>query len=216
MLLKMFREIVAEMDIYTNVYVVADEQTKEGIVIDPGGAVDKVYNYIENMQIKLKYIILTHCHADHIAGLKLLHNYYPNAKILIHEEDREGLTDSSINMCELVGVPDNFIEADISLKDGDKIKFGELKGEVIHTPGHTGGSISLLINDALFTGDTIFKRMYGRTDLKTGSEVEIQYSIRKLLSLPEDTIMYPGHGAITIIREEREHYEFIGEGMYFN
>lgn len=208
MLLKMFRDMVAEMDIYTNIYVVADEETKDGIVIDPGGAIDKVYNYIENMQIKLKYIILTHCHADHIAGLRLLHNYYPNAKILIHEDDREGLIDSNINMCEVVGVPNNFIEADIVLKDGDWIRFGYLDAKVIHTPGHTKGSISILINDALFTGDTLFKRMYGRTDLKTGSEEDIQKSISKLLSLPENIIIYPGHGAISIIREEREHYTF--------
>ena len=206
MLLKMFRDMVAEMDIYTNVYVLADEDTKEGIVIDPGGAIDKVYNYVENMQIRLKYIILTHCHADHIAGLKALSNYYPNAKIVIHEDDREGLTDSSINMCEVVGVPNNFIEADIVLKDGDWIRFGELAGKIIHTPGHTGGSICILVNDALFTGDTLFKRMYGRTDLKTGSEENMYNSIRKILSLPENTIVYPGHGAITIIREEKEYY----------
>ncbi len=102
MLLKMYRDAVADMDMYTNIYVVADEKTKEAIVIDPGGAIDKVYNYIENMRLKIKYIVLTHCHADHIAGLKLLHNYYPNSKIVIHEDDREGLTDSSINMCKLV------------------------------------------------------------------------------------------------------------------
>ena len=206
MLLKMFRDMVAEMNIYTNVYVLADEDTKEGIVIDPGGAIDKVYNYIENMQIKLKYILLTHCHADHIAGLKAIHSYYPNAKIIIHEDDSLGLTDFSINMCEVVGVPNNYIEADIVLKDGDWIKFGGLAGKIIHTPGHTKGSICILINDALFTGDTLFKRMYGRTDLKTGSEEDMQMSIGKILSLPGDTIVYPGHGAITIIREEREHY----------
>ena len=202
----MFREMVAEMDIYTNVYVIADEETKDGIVIDPGGAIDKVYNYIENMQIKLKYIILTHCHADHIAGLKNLLSYYPKAKVIVHEEDRLGLTDSSINMCEHVGVPNNFIEADIVVKDMDWIKFGSLAGRIIHTPGHTKGSMCILINDALFTGDTLFKRLYGRTDLKTGSEEDMEKSISKLLSLPEDTIIYPGHGAITIVREEKEIY----------
>lgn len=206
MLLKMFRDMVAEMDIYTNVYVVADEKSKEGIVIDPGGAIDKVYNYIENMQLKLKYIILTHCHADHIAGLKTLHNYYPKAKIIIHEDDREGLTDTSINMCEFVGVPDNYIEADIVVKEGDNLEFGDLTARILHTPGHTKGSMCILVNDALFTGDTLFKRMYGRTDLKTGSESDIQSSIRRLLRLEENTIVYPGHGAITIIREERENY----------
>lgn len=207
--------MVGNMNIYTNIYVVADEKSKEGIIIDPGGAILKVYNYIENLQIKPKYILLTHCHADHIAGLKELHQYYPDAKIAIHEYDRKALVDSKINMCEMVGIPDNFMEADISLQEGDVVSFGNLKAEIIHTPGHTNGSISILINDALFTGDTIFKRMYGRTDLPNGSEEDMQFSIRKLLSYPENTIVYPGHGAISIIKEEREHYEFLENGIYF-
>lgn len=212
----MFREIVGDMDMHTNIYVVADEKTKEGIVIDPGGAIDKVYNYIENMHINLKYIILTHCHADHTAGLKLLHNYYPSSKITIHEYDKKGLTDYNLSMCDSVGIPVNTLEADIVLKDGDIINIGEMKANIIHTPGHTSGGISILINDALFTGDTLFKRMYGRTDLPGGSDIEIQFSIRKLLSYPDNTIIYPGHGAISIIREEREHYEFMENGMYFS
>lgn len=206
MLVKMFRDMVANMSIYTNVYVVADEKSKEGIIIDPGGAIDKVYNYIENMQILPKYILLTHCHADHIAGLKALRNYYPNIKIIIYEEERLGLIDSSINMCEQVGVPDNFIEADIVVKDADIVNFGDLSAKIIYTPGHTKGSMSILINDAVFTGDTLFKRMHGRTDLKTGNENEINDSIKKLLELPGNTIIYPGHGAISIIREEKERY----------
>lgn len=211
----MFRDVVGDMDMFTNIYVVADERTKEGIVIDPGGAIDKIYNYIENMNINLKYIILTHCHADHIAGLKMLHNYYPLAKVAIHESDRRGLVDSNINMCDSVGIQANFIEADISLKEDDVIKFGDLNAKIIHTPGHTAGSISILINDALFTGDTIFKRMYGRTDLPSGSDSDMQFSIQKLLSYPDNTIIYPGHGAISIIREEREHYKFMENGIYF-
>ena len=207
MLLKMFREMVANMNIYTNVYVVADETTKEGIVIDPGGAVDKIYNYVENMQIKIEYIILTHCHADHTAGLTKLNKYYPNAKILIHEDDNEGLTMPSINMCESVGVPNNYLPADVILKDGDEVSFGNLKAKIIHTPGHTKGSISILINDAVFTGDTLFKRLHGRTDLPTGSETDIMTSIKTLLNLDGNTIIYPGHGAISIVREEREHYK---------
>ena len=209
MLLKMFRHVVGNMDMFTNIYVVADEKTKEGIVIDPGGAADKVYNYIENMQIILKYIVLTHCHADHMAGIKNLKAYYPRVQVLIHEADKNGLVDDSINMCELVGVPSNFIEADIVLKDGDTIKFGNLNAKIISTPGHTAGSISILINDALFTGDTLFKRMHGRTDLKTGSSEDMIASIKKLVAYPDNTIVYPGHGAITILKEEREFYDKI-------
>lgn len=209
MILKTFRFMPGSAQIYTNMYVVADEESKEGILIDAAGGIDKIYNYIENMNIKLKYVILTHCHGDHIAGLKELRKNYPRIKIVINEAEKEGLTDDSINMCSFLSLPENYIEADIVVKEGDVIEFGNLKAKVIHTPGHTAGSMSILIKDAVFTGDTLFKRVYGRTDLKTGSEREIMWSIKdKLLKLPEDTIVYPGHGVITIIREEKEHYEW--------
>ena len=208
MLLKTFRVMPGNATIYTNMYVVADEETKEGILIDAAGGIDKIYNYVENMNIKLKYVILTHCHGDHIAGLKELRKNYPRIKIVINEDDKVGLTDDTINLCSFLGLPENYVEADILAKDGDIIEFGGLKATIIHTPGHTAGSMSILIKDAVFTGDTMFKRVYGRTDLKTGSEREIMWSIKdKLLKLPDNTIVYPGHGAITIIREEKEFYD---------
>lgn len=208
MLLKTFRVMPGNATIYTNMYVVADEKTKEGILIDAAGGIDKIYNYVENMNIKLKYVILTHCHGDHIAGLKELRKNYPRIKVVINEDDKVGLTDDTINLCSFLGLPENYIEADILVKDGDIIEFGGLKATIIHTPGHTAGSMSILIKDAVFTGDTMFKRVYGRTDLKTGSEREIMWSIKdKLLKLPDNTIVYPGHGAITIIREEKEFYD---------
>ena len=115
-------------------------------------------------------------------------------------------------MCTFLGLPENYMEADITVKEGDTIKFGNLEAKIIHTPGHTEGSMSILIEDAVFTGDTMFKRIYGRTDLKTGSEREIMWSIKdKLLKLPDNTIVYPGHGAITIIREEKEFYAQLEE-----
>lgn len=208
MLLKTFRVMPGNATIYTNMYVVADEETKEGILIDAAGGIDKIYNYVENMNIKLKYVILTHCHGDHIAGLKELRKNYPRIKVVINEDDKVGLTDDTINLCSFLGLPENYIEADILVKDGDIIEFGGSKATIIHTPGHTAGSMSILIKDAVFTGDTMFKRVYGRTDLKTGSEREIMWSIKdKLLKLPDNTIVYPGHGAITIIREEKEFYD---------
>lgn len=208
MLLKTFRVMPGNATIYTNMYVVADEETKEGILIDAAGGIDKIYNYVENMNIKLKYVILTHCHGDHIAGLKELRKNYPRIKIVINEDDKAGLTDDTINLCSFLGLPENYVEADILVKDGDILEFGGLKATIIHTPGHTAGSMSILIKDAVFTGDTMFKRVYGRTDLKTGSEREIMWSIKdKLLKLPDNTIVYPGHGAITIIREEKEFYD---------
>lgn len=212
MLLKTFRVMPGNATIYTNMYVVADEETKEGILIDAAGGIDKIYNYVENMNIKLRYVILTHCHGDHTAGLRELKKNYPNIKIVINEAEKENLIDDSVNMCTFLGLPENYMEADITVKEGDTVKFGNLEAKIIHTPGHTEGSMSILINDAVFTGDTMFKRVYGRTDLKTGSEREIMWSIKdKLLKLPENTIVYPGHGAITIIREEKEFYEHLNE-----
>lgn len=212
MLLKTFRVMPGNATIYTNMYVVADEGTKEGILIDAAGGIDKIYNYVENMNIKLRYVILTHCHGDHIAGLRELKRNYPNIKIVINDAEKENLTDDSVNMCTFLGLLENYMEADITVKEGDTIKFGNLEAKIIHTPGHTEGSMSILIEDAVFTGDTMFKRIYGRTDLKTGSEREIMWSIKdKLLKLPDNTIVYPGHGAITIIREEKEFYAQLEE-----
>lgn len=208
MIMKTIRAQVGNTDMFTNMYVVADENSKEGVLIDAGGGADKIINFIENMQIKLKYIILTHCHVDHVAALRALKKEYPRVPIVINAEDAYGLADASINMCELLGVENNFMNADITVKEGDVLKFGNLEALIIHTPGHTAGSMSILIKDALFSGDTLFKGTRGRTDLKTGSEREILWSIKdKLLELPEDTIIYPGHGATTIIKDEKYLYE---------
>ena len=208
MIMKTIRAQVGNTDMFTNMYIIADENTKEGVLIDAGGGIDKIVNFIENMQIKLKYIILTHCHVDHVAGLRTLKKEYPRAQIIINVEDAEGLADASINMCEYLGVENNFLNADITVKEGDKIQFGDLEALIIHTPGHTAGSMCILIKDALFSGDTLFKGTRGRTDLKTGSEREILWSIKdKLLELPENTIVYPGHGATTIIKDEKSLYE---------
>ena len=208
MIMKTIRAQVGETDMFSNMYIIADETTKEGILIDAGGGVDKIVNFVENMQIKLKYIILTHCHVDHVAGLRKLRHEYPRIPIVINVEDAEGLSDASINMCELLGIENNFLNADITVKEGDVLKFGNLEALIIHTPGHTAGSMCILVKDALFSGDTLFKGTRGRTDLKTGSEREILWSIKdKLLELPEDTIVYPGHGAITIIKDEKIWYE---------
>lgn len=203
MLLKSFKGVVGEFNSYTNTYVVYDEKSKEGIIIDVANNADKIYNYIENSEIKPKYIILTHCHADHTAGLKNIKNYYPNIKIIIHEYDNHGLTDDSINMCSYLAIDSNFVPADIVVKDGDEVKLGEITAKIIHTPGHTAGSISVLIEDALFSGDTIFRGTYGRTDLPTGNEFDMQKSLKKILELNENIIIYPGHGVSTMICDEK-------------
>ena len=207
MILKQFRVMVGNNNTYTNSYLVMDEITKEAILIDAPGAIDKIYNYIENANGELKSAILTHCHGDHIAGLAELKKCYPNVKIYIHESEKEAILDDSITLCSFLNIPVNTIKADYFLKEDDLVKFGNQSATIIHTPGHTKGSICILIGDALFSGDTMFKRTYGRTDLKTSSEEEMLSSIRdKLLKLPENTILYPGHGANSILREEKQFY----------
>ena len=203
MLLKTFKGLVGSMSTYTNTYIIYDEKTNEGILIDVADNVDKIYNFIENSQILLKYVVLTHCHGDHTLGIKELKNLYPKVKIIIHEYDASGLTNDDINRCSFINREPNFTEADIVVKDGDILEFGNTKAKIIHTPGHTKGSISILIGDALFSGDTLFKETVGRTDLPTGSAFDLAKYIKKLLLLPDNTIVYPGHRITTIIGDEK-------------
>ncbi len=203
MLLKSFKGRVGSLGSYTNTYLVYDEKTFEGALIDIANNVNDIQEFVKKSNITLKYLILTHCHADHIGGLKQIKEGYPDLKVLIHEKDAKGLTNSDINLAVFLESDMNFIEADILLKDGDIITIGDLKLNVIHTPGHTMGSISILVEDALFSGDTLFKGCYGRTDLPTSSGADMIKSIDKLLKLPVNTVVYPGHDQTTMIEYER-------------
>lgn len=193
----------------TNCYIVEDEITKETLVIDPGGEVQKIIELLEAIKAKVKYIYLTHCHADHTAGVNALREY-TGAKVLIHRADKEGLADDRISLATYIGLAEFNIKNVFRVDDGDIMHIGNLKLEVIHTPGHTKGGSSLYCKQEkmVFTGDTMFRGTWGRTDLPTGSLEQIMFSItNKLLKLEDDTIVYPGHGKSTMIREERPIYE---------
>lgn len=192
----------------TNCYIVEDENTKETMVIDPGGDVDSIIELLDILDAKLKYIYLTHCHGDHIAGTKKLKEK-KGGKILIQRFDAEGLYDSSINLREYIGLTPESLEADSIVDDNDLIHIGKLEFRVIHTPGHTKGGSCLYCEEEklLFSGDTLFKGTWGRTDLPTSDFVSIINSItNKLLVLPDETIVYPGHGQPTRIRDEEPIY----------
>lgn len=193
----------------TNCYIVFDQESHETLVVDPAGEVDKIIEMINILQGKLKYIFLTHCHGDHIAGVKELKEK-AGGKVLIHRLDAEGLNDKEINLTEFMdGLPEIEIDADSRLDDGDLIHLGNLEFRVIHTPGHTKGGCSLYLESEklLFSGDTLFRGTWGRTDLPTSDFNEIMDSIiNKLLILPEDTIVYPGHGKSTMIGNEKPIY----------
>lgn len=192
----------------TNCYIVQDENTKETMVVDPGGEVEKIIELLNILDAKLKYIYLTHCHGDHIAGVKELKES-KGGKILIHRKDSEGLYNSEINLREHIGLSPEYLEADSRMDDQDLLHVGEMQFRVIHTPGHTAGGTCLYSEKEklLFSGDTLFKGTWGRTDLPTGNFVDIMRSIsNKLLILPDETIVYPGHGLSTRIRDEEPIY----------
>ena len=188
----------------TNCYIVQDEETKETMVIDPGGDVDKIVEMLNTIHAKVKYILLTHCHGDHIAGVNELKQRV-GGKILIHRLDEEGLRDPNVNLAEYVGLGRVIVQADARLDDGDLIHVGNLEFKILHTPGHTKGGISIYSEEEklLFSGDTLFRGSWGRTDLPTSSFEDIIKSItEKLMVLPEDTIVYTGQGKSTMIKEE--------------
>jgi glyoxylase-like metal-dependent hydrolase (beta-lactamase superfamily II) len=164
--------------ISTNCYLISSG--KELAIIDPGANSKKILKEIENLGFKVKYIILTHSHLDHISAAQEMKRE-TGAKILAHEIERYSL---------------NF-PVDISLKEGDEIKIGKEILKVLHTPGHTPGSICLLSKDFVFTGDTLFKEGVGRTDLPGGSQIQLEKSLQKLSRfLKPGMKIYPGHGEI--------------------
>lgn len=193
----------------TNCYIVEDEQTKETMVIDPGGEPEKIIEMLDTLGIdNLKYIYLTHCHGDHFGGILKLKEQ-KGGKILIHRDDAEGLYNIGISLTYYIGMEDITLEADSRVDEGDLIHVGNIEFRVIHTPGHTKGGTCLYCEKEklLFSGDTLFRGTWGRTDLPTSNFADIINSItNKLAILPDDTIVYPGHGRTTRIKEEEPIY----------
>ncbi len=186
-----------------NCYIIYSEITGDGIVVDPGGDIEIILGKIEENNLSIKYIVLTHGHGDHLGGAKKLKEKL-NVPVLVHEEDEELVKDANKNLSIIMDFGPVDFNPDILLKDGDAIEFGDLKAKVIHTPGHTRGGICLKINNHLFTGDTLFKGSIGRTDLLGGDYDNIINSIKeKILVLDDDIIVMPGHGESSTILEEK-------------
>ena len=165
MILKRLKLTSSIDNIVTNCYIINDEETKETMVIDPAGEIDNIIGVLNILEANLRYIYLTHCHADHIGAVEELKKQ-KGGIILIHKDDYDGLLDPEVNLSGIMSKRSISIEADSRVNDGDILHIGDLEFRVIHTPGHTKGGSSLYCEQEkmLFSGDTLFKGMWGRTD----------------------------------------------------
>ena len=193
----------------TKCYVVINEEQKKGVVIDPGGDADQILEKIKQKGITIEAIFLTHGHSDHIMAVDEVREV-TGAKVYISEADADMLTKASSNLSVYMGAGREFKAADEFLIDGETITAAGLKFQVVATPGHTKGGICLLCGDTVFCGDTIFSESIGRTDLPGGSYSQILHSIKtKIMVLPDEMKLLPGHGPATTIGWERRRNPFL-------
>ncbi len=196
-------------DFCANCYLVTDEKTNESLLIDPGAYGTRQSEYIKSQGIeKLRYILLTHGHYDHIMGVKQFKDEF-SAQVVIHPDD-EGCLHSSLKSLAIIhALKVSETDADILVTDGEKLPFGDTEIEVIHTPGHTKGCVCYKLGDMLFTGDTLFRDNIGRCDLPGGSLRVMHESLKKLKSLQGDYKVYSGHGMTTTLEYEKRNNPYM-------
>ncbi len=202
--------LVGPMAVFS--YIVGCEKEKEGLIIDPAGSVNKIISKTADMGLRIKYVVNTHGHADHTCGNRAVMSK-TGADLVVHREDAGEIIRGLNRAFSMVMGKRPSPEAQILVKDGDFIKIGETGLKVIHTPGHTPGSICLYGEGNLFTGDTLFVGAVGRTDLKGGSLDILLGSLRKLLTLPPETRVWPGHNygdtPVSTLAREKETNPYI-------
>ncbi len=207
----MIHEIIPVGPLQCNCSIIGDESSHEAIIIDPGDDISAILNIVKNHNLTVKQIVVTHAHIDHVGGAMNLKRA-TGAPILLNENDSALLAMLDVQASWLGMRPPGDVEIDQSVAEGDVIKTGSLQVQVLHTPGHTEGSICLMFapQKLLIAGDTLFAGSIGRTDLPGGNYKKIIDSLKgKLLSLPDETLVIPGHGPQTTIGRERESNPFL-------
>lgn len=207
----MIHEVLPVGPLHCNCSVVGDEDTHEAIVIDPGDDIERILELIGKHHLQVKQIVVTHAHIDHVGGAMKL-RAATGAPILLNQNDYALLKMLDVQAAWLGMRSPGKVEIDQSLGQADTVKAGSLAAQVLHTPGHTEGSICLYFpaEHKLFAGDTLFAGSIGRTDLPGGSYEKILQSIHdRVLALPDETVVVPGHGPLTTIGEERESNPFL-------
>ena len=190
----------------TNCYILEDETAKRAAVIDPGDEADRILSILKGMDSQVDYILLTHGHYDHTTAVPELHQALPNAKIYIHQADANG---AGSRLFPLAGQVDDLL----LYGEGDTLPLGALTIHVLHTPGHSPGSVTLKVRDVLFTGDTLFAGDCGRTDLRGGSYEQILSSLGRLGRLEGNYHICPGHEETSTMDRERQVNRYLKEGM---
>lgn len=217
---KIIHEILPVGMLQCNCSIIGDPETREALVVDPGDETGRILELLAKHGLTVKAIVSTHAHIDHVGGLRKMQEV-SGAPVLMHGDDMELYRHLDVQAAWLGMRPPDLANIDKLLREGDTLRWGRFEANVLHTPGHTRGSISLYLAPEnsgkiateagkLLAGDTLFAGSIGRTDLPGGSFEQILRSIhQKLLILPDDTIVYPGHGAITTIGEERASNPFL-------
>jgi hydroxyacylglutathione hydrolase len=194
-----------------NCYIVASSETSQGMIIDPGADADTIMRTVQQAELSISIIVITHAHMDHVGALREVQQK-TSARFAVHEAEKGFVFSAPMRMLTSLGVspvksPPN---PDRLLNDGDVIDIGDLHFKVLYTPGHSSGGICLLGHGVVFSGDTLFKLGIGRTDFPGMSHERLIKSIsEKLMVLPDETVVYPGHGPPTTIGDERRGNPFL-------
>ena len=192
-----------------NTYYLLDENTNTGVIIDPGGYDASLTKLIQENNVTIPYIILTHGHHDHFGGVNAFMKQFPDAELVASKYEKQMLADANANFSKYFGQGMTF-EADVHIDDGDVLNVGDLELKFLHTPGHTPGGMCIYVGNCLFSGDTLFRQSVGRTDFPGSSFAQMKKAIHeKLFVLPDDTRVFPGHMEETEIGYEKRKNPFV-------